>query len=143
VRHRPDGKPELAGEAIALSASHGAGVTLVVAGDGPVGCDAEAVRDRPADQWRELLGNELFALAELTAKEQGEGLSLAATRVWGGVESLRKIGRAVTGPVTLAGSRAGGWVLFDAGRARIATFRTQLRGRADPVVFSILTEGSG
>ncbi|HEY3956717.1 MAG TPA: type I polyketide synthase [Streptosporangiaceae bacterium] len=143
LRHRPDGKPEVTGEGIAVSSSHGAGVTLAVAGDGPVGCDAESVRNRPSGEWQGLLGDELFALAELTARETGEELSLAATRVWGAVESLRKIGRAVTGPVMLAGARADGWVLFGAGRARIATFRTQLRDAADPVVFSILTEGSG
>jgi enediyne polyketide synthase len=140
VWHRADGKPEVAGEGISISASHGAGVTLTVAGSRPVGCDAEMVRDRSAGDWRALLGDAQFALAELIHCEHGEPLSAAATRVWGAVECLRKTGRAVAGPITLAGPGAGGWVRLGAGEARIATFLTRLRDAPGPVVFSILTE---
>ena len=129
VWHRADGKPEVAGEGISVSASHGAGVTLTVAGSRPVGCDAEMVRDRVASDWQALLGDAQFALAQLIGCERGEPLSAAATRVWGAVECLRKTGRAVAGPITLAGP------------ARIATFLTRLRDAPGPVVFSILTEG--
>jgi enediyne polyketide synthase len=148
VWHRADGKPEVASEGISVSASHGAGVTLTVAGSGPVGCDAETVRDRPAGDWRELLGDAQFALAELIGCERGEPLSAAATRVWGAVECLRKTGRALAGPITLAGPAtlagpdAGGWVQLGSGQARIATFLTRVRDEPSPVVFSILMEGS-
>ena len=141
VSHRGDGKPEVAVDGIGVSASHGAGVTLAVTGPGRVGCDVEAVRDRTVEDWRALLGAEQFALAELIQREFGEGLSVAATRVWGAVECLRKTGRALAGPVTLARPGPAGWVLLHSGQAKIAAFCTRLRDEPDPVVFTILTEG--
>jgi enediyne polyketide synthase len=142
VSHRADGKPEIAADGLSVSASHGAGVTLAVAGPDRVGCDAEAVRDRTVEDWQALLGSEQFALAELIRRERGEELSAAATRVWGAVECLRKIGRAIAGPITLGQSRPDGWVRLDSGRAQIATFLTRLRDEPYPVVFTILTEGT-
>ena len=143
VLHRGDGKPELAEDGISVSSSHGAGVTLAVAASEKVGCDAEAVCDRPVGDWQALLGAEQFALAELIQRERNEALSIAATRVWGAVECLRKTGRALVGPVSLAGGGPAGWVLLDSGQAKIATFAARLRDRPDPVVFTILTEGAG
>jgi enediyne polyketide synthase len=140
VRHRSDGKPE-ADDGTGVSASHGAGVTLAVAGPERVGCDAETVRDRTPEDWRGLLGEEQFSLAELIQRERSESLSTAATRVWGAVECLRKNGRAIAGPVTLARSGPGTWVLLRSGQAHIATFPTRLRDEPDPVVFTILAEG--
>jgi enediyne polyketide synthase len=143
VTHRGDGKPEVAAGQTGVSASHGAGVTLAVAGPQRVACDAETVRDLAADDWRALIGAEQFALAELIQRERGEELSVAATRVWGAVECLRKTGRALAGPVTLCDGGPAGWVLLDSGQAKIATFSTRLRDEPDPVVFTILTEGGG
>ena len=141
VSHRGDGKPEVAAEGISVSASHGAGVTLAVTGPERVGCDAEVVRERTPEDWQALLGAGQFALADLIRRELGEELSLAATRVWGAVECLRKTGRALTGPITLAHQGPSGWVLLHSGQAKIATFSTHLRNEPDPVVFTILTEG--
>jgi enediyne polyketide synthase len=140
VRYRPDGKPELDGEAT-MSASHGAGVTFVVvdAAGGPVGCDVEVAVDRSAQDWAGLLGTDQFALARLLAKEGREPLSVAATRVWGAVECLRKNGRARIEPVTAGEPRSDRWVLLRSGAARIATFPTALNGLDDPVVFTMLT----
>src|SRR5439155_6949605 len=53
VRHRPDGKPEV--DSASISASHGAGVSLVVAGAGRLACDVETVANRSADDWAGLL----------------------------------------------------------------------------------------
>lgn len=141
VSHRGDGKPEVAVDGIGVSASHGAGVTLAVTGPGRVGCDVEAVRDRTVEDWRALLGAEQFALAELIQRELGEELSVAATRAWGAVECLRKTGRVLAGPVTLARQGPAGWVLLHSGQAKIAAFSTRLRDEPDPVVFALLTEG--
>ena len=143
VAHRGDGKPELAAGETGVSASHGAGVTLAVVGPDRVACDAEAVRDRSTDDWRALLDAEQFSLAELIARERGEELSVAATRVWGAIECLHKTGRALAGPVTLADGGSAGWVLLHSGQAKIATFSSRLRDEPDPVVFTILTEGDG
>jgi enediyne polyketide synthase len=72
VLHRGDGKPGFIGEDTAISASAGAGVTLVVGHTGPVGCDVETVRQRTAVDWEGLLGPGQFALAQLTQRERGE-----------------------------------------------------------------------
>jgi enediyne polyketide synthase len=140
VTHRGDGKPEVIGDDIDVSASHGAGVTLAVAGTGRAGCDVETVQSRSREAWEGLLGPAQFALADLVRHERVEELPIAATRVWGAVECLRKTGRALPGPITLAAAGSGAWVLLESGQARIATFRTSIRDIPDPVVFTILTE---
>jgi enediyne polyketide synthase len=143
LTHRGDGKPEIAGGDMDISASHGAGLTLAVAATGPVGCDVEIVQRRSAEDWQGLLGSAQFTLAELIRRERGEELPVAATRVWGAVECLRKAGRALPGPVTLAPGGPAGWVVLQSGRAKIATFCTTVRDLPDPVVFTILTEEVG
>jgi enediyne polyketide synthase len=141
VRYRPDGKPEVDG-GVEVSASHAAGLTFVVVGGfDPVGCDVEVVTSRSEQDWADLLGREPFALAQLIASERGEELSLAATRVWGAVECLRKVGRARIEAITVDEPRADRWVSMRAGTARITTFPTTVRDVEDPVVFTMLTEG--
>jgi enediyne polyketide synthase len=141
VRYRPDGKPEVGG-GVEVSSSHSAGLTFVVAGGSqPVSCDVEVVTSRSEQDWAELLGREPFALAQLLASERGEELSLAATRVWGAVECLRKVGRARIEPITVGEPGADRWVSLRSGTARIATFPTTVRDVKDPVVFTMLTEG--
>jgi enediyne polyketide synthase len=137
VRYRRDGKPEVDAD-VGVSVSHAAGLTLAVAMPGQVGCDAEVVEGRTAEEWRLMLGAEQFALAELVARERGEELPVSATRVWGAMECLRKVGRALPGPVTLGGSRPDGWVLLRGGDAQIATFVTHIRDEQAPLVFAIL-----
>jgi enediyne polyketide synthase len=141
ILHRGDGKPELGGEGMAISASHGAGVTLAVGGAGRVGCDVEVVTERTTEDWQGMLGAGPFALAELLRRERGEELAVAATRVWSAVESLRKSGRVLPGPLVLAEVSADGWVLLESGHSKIATFCTRLRDEPNPVIFAILTEG--
>ncbi len=139
VRYRRDGRPEVDAE-VSVSVSHNAGLTLAAAMEGQIGCDAEVVASRVTDEWVLLLGEERHALAELVARERGEDLAVSATRVWGAIECLRKIGRALPGPVTLGESAPGGWVLLRADTASIATFVTHVRNEAAPVVFAILIE---
>jgi enediyne polyketide synthase len=141
--HGGDGKPGLIGEVTAISASAGAGVTLVVGHTGPVGCAVETVRQRTAAAWEGLLGPGQFALAERTQRERGEDLSVAATRVWSAVAALGKTSRVLPGVLTLNPDGSDGWVLFEAGRSKIATLATRLRGEPDPVIFAIQTEGDG
>jgi enediyne polyketide synthase len=143
VSHRGDGKPQIADEGIAISASHGAGLTLAVAGSDRVGCDVERIEERTPEDWRALLTAEQFALAELIQRERGEGPAAAATRVWSAVESLRKAGRTLSGPITLAAGGQAGWLLLHSGAGKIATFVTSVLDQPDPVVFTILTEEDG
>lgn len=140
VRHRPDGRPETEGALI--SASHGAGVTLAVAAERPVGCDVEVVATRSDEDWAGLIGKDGHALARLLAEENAESPAVAATRVWSAVECLRKTGRAQA-PLAVAGApRRDGWILLRSGGATVATFTTALRQHADPVVFALLIEGT-
>jgi enediyne polyketide synthase len=137
VRHRPDGAAETdLGRPI--SVSHGAGMTLCVAGDGPIGCDVEPVEDRAPAVWQQLLGQH-ERLAQLIRRETGDDADTAATRVWTAIECLQKAGRPSGGPLTLAAGGAEGWVLLASGELRIATFVTTVRDRPQAVVLAVLT----
>ncbi|MEY9890143.1 enediyne polyketide synthase [Catenulispora sp. MAP5-51] len=140
LRYRPDGKPEAAG-GFAVSSAHGAGVTLSVAAEGvAVACDIEAVTERPENAWADLLEPAGLALARLIAADAGEPLAIAATRVWGALETLSKNGMARADLVADGPARDDRWVLLRSGRARIATFATALRGRSEPVVLALLAD---
>jgi enediyne polyketide synthase len=140
VRYRPDGRPELAG-GLHMSSSHAAGVTFTAVAAQPVTCDVEVAAGRQEAEWAGLLGEDGLALARLVAGSRGEPLSLAATRVWGAVETLRKAGLAVAA-LSLDGDAGGpgGWPAFRGGGYRVVSFATALAGVADPVVFSLLGE---
>jgi enediyne polyketide synthase len=142
VRYRPDGGPEPV-DGVPISSSHAAGVTFAVAGPGTggVGCDVEPAVARSTQDWSDLLGETAFSLATMLATERCEDLSVAATRVWGALECLRKIGRAGSAPLTAEEPRADRWVVLRSGSAAVATFHTRLLGIDDPVVFTLLTEG--
>lgn len=143
LRHRPDGRPEVDGGPH-VSASHGAGVTLAVAGERPVACDVQRVEERGPNEWEGLLGAGGLALARLIAAEHGEDLSLAAGRVWGATECLRKSGRAHVELTVDGGPGAPDrWVVLRCGPARIATVPAVLRGAPEPAVFAVLTEKEG
>jgi enediyne polyketide synthase len=138
VRHRPDGKPELDGASI--SASHGAGLSLVVTGSGRLGCDLEAVEQRTEEDWAGLLGEGLTGVRDLVMAEAGENLDVAGTRVWCALESLRKVGL-TTRAVTVDRVDPDGWVVLAAGDVRIATWVTTINDLSTPVALAVLTGG--
>jgi len=121
LRHRPDGRPEIDGEQ-SVSLAHAGALTLVVAAGGPVGCDLEAVVERPAPVWSGLLGAGRFALAELLARELSEDFNSAATRVWTAMESLKKAGAPVEAPLLLTKTSPDGWLMLSAGELAVASF---------------------
>ncbi|GAA4690254.1 type I polyketide synthase [Phytohabitans rumicis] len=139
VRYRPDGRPEVAGDR-AISVSHGAGVTLCAAAAGTVACDIEPVTEREPAVWRGLLGQHA-SLAELAARELGEALDTAGTRIWAAVECLGKAGLPAHAPLTVTGVRRDGWLVLASGTLRIATLATRLHGVPEPVVVALLTDG--
>ena len=139
VRYRPDGRPEVDGDQ-AVSASHGAGVTLVVAAAGTVACDVEPVAERDPATWRTLLGGHA-GLADLVRTELGESADTAATRVWAAIECLQKAGLPAHAPLTVTPQRHEAWLVLASGTLRIATLVTSLRDTAEPVAFAILTDG--
>jgi enediyne polyketide synthase len=136
VHRRPDGKPEVDGHAV--SAAHAGNLTLAVSGASPIGCDIEAVVQRPAPVWQELLGPERFALAGILAREACEEEAVAATRVWAAEECLKKAGSMVATPLVLNAVTADGWVLLQAGRLVIATFAAPVKGVPDRLVLAVL-----
>ncbi|WP_431915911.1 SDR family NAD(P)-dependent oxidoreductase [Micromonospora wenchangensis] len=139
VRYRPDGRPEVDGDR-AVSAAHGAGVTLAVAATGTVGCDVEPVAERSTADWAGLLGVHA-GLAALIAADRDESADTASTRVWGAVECLRKVGLPADSPLTLTPGGPDGWVVLASGPLRVATFATSLVDIPQPVVFTVLTDG--
>ncbi|MER7015274.1 type I polyketide synthase [Saccharopolyspora sp. NPDC000359] len=136
VRYRPDGSPEVDGAV--LSASHGAGISLVVTGSGRLSCDVEPVVPRSEEDWAGLLGAGLRRARDLVVTESGADVDVASTRMWCALECLRKAG--VTDR-TLAVHRVqdDGWVVLSAGNLRIATWVTTLNGVGTPVVFAVLS----
>ncbi|MGE5830593.1 MAG: SDR family NAD(P)-dependent oxidoreductase [Micromonosporaceae bacterium] len=136
IRYRPDGRPEVDGEH-AISAAHGAGLTLCVAGPGAVGCDVEAVAQRPEAVWRDLLGRHAALPAQVRVGAD-EDTDTAATRVWTAVESLGKSGSSTAAPLALVSRPRPGWAVFASGARCVATFATAVRGVASPVVFALL-----
>ncbi|GID33052.1 type I polyketide synthase [Paractinoplanes brasiliensis] len=137
ITYRPDGRPETPGASI--SAGHGAGVTIGVAGDGPVGCDVEVVERREPDTWAGLLGRHA-GLADIVVTMLGEEAGTASTRVWTAIESLRKAGQSDRTPLVLLPDARPGWVTFSSGELRVATFATTVRGVEKPVVFALLAD---
>jgi enediyne polyketide synthase len=136
IRHRPDGKPEAAGGKT-VSASHGAGLTLSVAGAGPLACDLEPIAARGSAVWQDLLGAERFRLAELAAAEAHETLDPAATRIWAAAECLKKAGAVVDAPLVLEACKPDGWVLLTAGAWIIATSIPLVQSREGPAPLAI------
>ncbi|MGC5032703.1 SDR family NAD(P)-dependent oxidoreductase [Micromonospora sp. DT229] len=140
VIYRPDGRPEVV-DGAPMSAAHGAGVTLVVTGEGLLGCDVEAVVPREPADWSGLLGRHADLVAQLV-RDTGEDEHTAATRVWAAVESRHKAGLPPDAPLSIVPKHHQRWVSFRSGGALVTTFVTTLRDLDTPVVFAVLTEGN-
>lgn len=141
VRRRPDGKPEAPPDLeIQVSASHADDLVLAVAAPGPVGCDAEPVAHRSQPLWRDLLGPGRYALAELVARERGEDLDTAATRLWVAAECLKKAGAAFGAPVAMLASEED-WVTLRAGSLTVATLATTLSDDSTRMVLGVAIGG--
>ncbi|HEX8089104.1 MAG TPA: hypothetical protein VF762_09650, partial [Blastocatellia bacterium] len=139
VEIRPDGKPEVfAKEHVGVSAAHAGDLCLAVAGPGLLGCDLEPVTARPISTWEDLLGQERFKLAELIARERGEGLDISSTRVWAAGESLRKASALVMSPLIFSSTAPDGWVMLRSGNFSIATYLTKIRSTIPKMVLAIL-----
>jgi enediyne polyketide synthase len=135
VARRADGRPDPAEGAVSIA--HAGALTLTVTDTRATGGDVEPVAARGADAWRDLLGPERFALAELIARERAESPDTAATRVWTAIECVKKAGLMRDVPITLAAGGRGA-VVMEAGSATIATWCEDVRGGSAPFVFAIL-----
>ena len=139
VWRRPDGKPVCEGEE-SISAAHTLDITFAVARAAGTACDLEAVTARTAAVWRDLLGGEKFKLAERMARERGEGVDAAATRLWTAWECLKKIGQSAESPLMLEASTDDGWMELRSGRIKIMTCVTQMRGMELPLGVAVAFE---
>ncbi|HEX8343230.1 MAG TPA: type I polyketide synthase [Actinoplanes sp.] len=135
LRYRADGRPETDGASV--SASHAAGLTFVVAGQGRLACDAETVVARTPADWAALLGGNQIPARDLLIREAGDDEAMAGTRIWTALECLRKAG-ATTQALVVESTRPDGWAVLSAGDCRIATWATSLNNRPEPVVFAVL-----
>jgi len=120
------------------SAAHAGALTMVAAAEDRLGCDLELVRLRGEGRWREVLGPERLALAKTVAREAGEDLDTAATRVWAALEALKKAGAPWHESPALVGSHADRWVCLRAFGSTIATCAAALRGQGAPLVLAVL-----
>ena len=137
LTRRPDGKPELS-SLQHVSLSHARDLTLAVVDGQPLACDAEAVAPRAPSVWRDLLGPERFALAELLTRLAGDELDVACTRVWAAGECLKKIGAVGAVPLTLAEVADGGWVSLYAPPHLLVTYPAEMLGSGEKLVFAVL-----
>jgi enediyne polyketide synthase len=136
VWRRPDGKP-LCGETGSVSAAHALDFTLAVASAGGAACDLEAVTARTEAVWRDLLGAEKFRLAERIARERVESMDSAATRLWMGMECLKKIGQAANSPLVLESGAEDGWTQLRSGTVTILTCVAAVRGMTSPLGMAV------
>lgn len=138
IRRRPDGKPESIDRRL-VSTAHAGALTLAVAGTRTIACDLEAVASRTDDTWSDLLGPDGCSLVDQTRRRSGEAYDMVATRVWAATECLRKAGAAVDQSLVLE-STAASWIVFAAGRLRIATARAALSEHESELVLAVLVE---
>ena len=137
IATRSDGKPVTDGE-MTVSVAHSGEFTLAVAGTAPLACDLEKIVERTEAIWNGLLGEERHALARWISQQNGEAIEVTATRVWAAIECLKKSGLPPNVPLTLQNDDAG-WVLFDAGKSIIATYRADFDTITPPRIFAVLS----
>jgi len=136
IYHRPYGRPELQGKKCA-SLSHSDNLTMLVAGDQLLACDLEAVASVNCS-WKELLGEQHYALAKLISDHSTEDFDVAATRVWSALECLKKAEIGDDAPLSMLPLNEEHWVLMRSGTNLLATFSAKVTGRAAPLVSAIL-----
>lgn len=139
IERRRDGKPEV-GDGRSVSASHSGGLTMAVAATSEISCDIERVSARSPALWREMLGGELFALAEIICREASCDLDEAATRGWTAHECLRKVG--ADAPLTLSGSAPDGWLLLSSGGRAVASWVCAHDTAREKLAVTVLIGGS-
>ena len=143
LSHRPDGKPIL--DQGHVSISHAYEHTLSVVATTPVACDIEVVRENPVETWLDLLGPDRERLAGHVSRLRDESFDVSATRVWGAIESMKKLGVQHNAPIVVSPSAdlaaSPAIVLFDVGDLAIVSVVVEIAGIEDPIVISLLARG--
>ena len=143
LTRRPDGKPELVSDNTnkQVSISHSEELTLIIAGEIPLGCDIETVVKQHPDQWQNLLGMEHFNLARFLVRETSEDLNISATRIWTALECLKKAGASVISPLSMIESADENWILLQAGSLVLASYKVMVQSVKEKLILTILLEG--
>ena len=89
LRRRPDGKPE--GKSW-LSAAHAGSLTLGVAAEVQIGCDAELVIEKKRGRLAQSPRKGTLRIGAVDAQKGYQNIGEAATRVWCAVEAIKKAG---------------------------------------------------
>ncbi|MFI6523719.1 SDR family NAD(P)-dependent oxidoreductase [Streptomyces uncialis] len=135
---RPDGRPDPEDGGPHVSASHGAGLTLALAADRPVGCDIEEVAHRDEPDWAGLLGPGGTALAAALVTAGWPAAALPAdharTAVWAVAEALQKAGGGRGDRPHLRRVRDDGGAEFTAGRFTALAYPVVTRTGPDGTV---------
>lgn len=130
VQFGPDGGATA--EGVTISSAHGAGVSLVVAGEQWSACDVAPVARRTAREWTDLVGQSV--LDQLSADEDGD---VAGSRVTSALACVPD-----GAELTVERVEPYGWVVFAAGDVRVATWVTTLNDEPEPVVFAVARKES-
>lgn len=136
LTYRADGRPETS-DGSYLSSSHDESLTITAMGTTALAVDVERIRHQSLDDWKNLLGDQAFATAQQVSAETHDDPDTAATRVWGALECLRKVGY-LDPAVHLGSVQDDGWVRFTVGGSRIATWAGHIR-TGEYVSFAILS----
>ncbi len=120
-------------------AAHCGRLALAIAGQGVVACDIEEIKPHSTAIWRDRLGPDRIALAEIISRETGDDLDTAATRVWTASECLKRAGVLAVAPLTFSSATDDGWTLLSTGHLTIATYKTETRNSRGHFVIGLLT----
>ncbi|HEX4721466.1 MAG TPA: polyketide synthase dehydratase domain-containing protein [Pseudonocardiaceae bacterium] len=126
LRYCEDGAPWMVGTNVAVD--HGAGMTMLVTGQGRLGCAIATVPDGAA------VDSDAYAgLREHLMTEFGDTAAAADARVLAAVHATGE-----DSPVlALDRGHPDGWVALRAGDTVVATWVTNINDRPDPVVFAV------
>jgi enediyne polyketide synthase len=112
---RGDGKP--LAEELQISASRARDVRLTATSIHPVAVDVQDISPQP---WDQILDPSHIAVAQTIASERSEPFSVAATRVWGAMECIKKLGGRAGAPLSVRGAHDS-FVRFSSGRRDLAS----------------------
>lgn len=137
VGRTSDGRIVVEGNAH-VSTAHEPRYTLALVSDHAIACDVEPADPRSAEAWQQLLGKH-WPVATRLAEEANEDLDSAATRVWGAMECVRKLGLR-DASLTLAQSPHDDVVTIHAGTQTVHSWVIRV-GDGSPTVISLTGEG--
>lgn len=129
IHRRSDGRPE---GSRPVSAAHIGAMTLATASRHPVGCDIALVEHRDTADWRGMIGERFWMLAQTLAKGPG-GVDEVATRVWVSLEALKKAGASMAQAPLVVSHAEGDAVVLASGGYRVVTWAGDIAVGSDRV----------